>query len=149
MRGANVIRIRSKEDLSEMWSEIQKSKNTTSLWCDGLIEVNSKKTSRKRKLISDDEESDDYSSCKSKPKKKRQETDEKVQEIVETLKKWYGAKYTFMQVRIWAELIVSGVWMNLPIIILCLRELEPEVKLQKWIKWTVLLLEWLLKQHQQ
>lgn len=108
MQGSNVIRVRSKADLSEMWSEI------TSLWCDGLMECSSKKSSRKRKTpISDDEDSDEGSSSKPKSKNKHVDVDEKVQEMVDTLNGKHGRKYTFMQIRIWAELLVSGLYTNL------------------------------------
>lgn len=111
VQGVNVIRIRSKEDLSEMWAEIKRSKST-SVWCDGLIESTSKKSKRKRKSLSDEEDSED-DSCKSKTKKQRVDKDEKVQEMVEALKGKHGNKFTFMQIRIWAELIVSGLYANL------------------------------------
>lgn len=68
-QGTNVIRVRSKEDLSEMWSEIRRSKGSTCLWCDGLIIQ--EKSDRKRKSISDDEDLE--SSGKSKRRKKHQE----------------------------------------------------------------------------
>ena len=113
IQGSNVIRVRSKEDLSEMWSEIKKSKNTC-VWCDGLMEVSSKKSGRKRKTpISDGEDSDEGSSSKPKPKNKHADVDEKVQEMVDTLNGKHGRKYTFMQIRIWAELLVSGLYNNL------------------------------------
>ena len=54
IQGANVVRIRSKDDLSEMWAEL-KLKNNVSMWCGGL--VSSKKSSRK--LCMSDDESDD------------------------------------------------------------------------------------------
>ena len=44
-QGKTVIRVRSRDDFLEMWSEIKKNKNTC-LWCDGLVEEKSK---RKRK----------------------------------------------------------------------------------------------------
>ena len=102
IQGSSVIRIRSKEDLAEMWSEVRKSKNTN-LWCDGLIE-DSKKNSRKRKLVlSDDEESDEGG----KPRKKQKDTDEKV---FDELQRKHGQKYTPLQLRIWAELIAGRVY---------------------------------------
>ena len=111
VQGSNLIRVRSKDDLSEMWSEIRKAKNVC-VWCDGLIESSSKKRSRKRKN-SDDEDSDEDSTRTPKSKKKRVEMDEKVQEKVDTLNGKHGPKFTFMQIRIWAELLVSGLYNSL------------------------------------
>ena len=104
IQGTNVIRIRSKEDLLETWAEIRKSKNT-SLWCDGLIE-SSTSSKRKRKLVLEDEDEDEQ------PRKKRN-TDEKVQEVVNDLKNKHGSKYSVMQLRIWAELLVSELYFSL------------------------------------
>ena len=77
MQGTTIIRVRSKDDIDEMWSEIQKSKNTSCLWCDGLVD---NRTGKKWKLFSDGEES------KSKTRKKHHEKDEDVQRVVDTLK---------------------------------------------------------------
>ena len=110
IQGSTVVRIRSKEDLAEMWCDIRKCKNTC-LWCDGLIETN-KKSKRKRKhVISEDEDSGED---RPKSKKKHQDSnDEKVQEIVDELKTKHGSKYSFMQIRIWAELIFSRLYASL------------------------------------
>lgn len=86
IQGTNVIRVRSAEDMVEMWSEIKKPRSTTSLWCDGLIDSNPKKKSRRR-LLSDDSD-DDLPHPKSK---KRMDKQEEVQEIVDNLKsKWFS-----------------------------------------------------------
>ena len=66
MVGTEVIRVRTEEDLKEMWGEVRKNWCTT-LWCDGLVvdessKSNSNKSSkpgRKRKRAASDEESDD------------------------------------------------------------------------------------------
>ena len=55
IQGTTIIRVRSKDDIDEMWSEIQKSKNT-SLWCDGFVD---NRTGNKRKFFSDGKESDE------------------------------------------------------------------------------------------
>ena len=109
-QGSTVVRIRWKEDLAEMWCDIRKCKNTC-LWCDGLIETN-KKSKRKRKhIISEDEDSGED---RPKSKKKHQDSnDEKVQETADELKTKHGSKYFFMQICIWAELIVSRLYASL------------------------------------
>ena len=76
INGVNVIRVGTREDVKEMWSEIEKAKSNTMLWCDGLVDNERKSTtsSRKRKnAVSDD--SDDESSTQ----KKKKDRDEKVQ----------------------------------------------------------------------
>jgi hypothetical protein len=35
IQGSCVVRVRSKEDMAEMWSDVRKGKNNY-LWCDGL-----------------------------------------------------------------------------------------------------------------
>ena len=95
IQGSSVVRVRSAEDLVELWSCL--SEKTTTLWCDGLC------TKRKHS----DDEDDDYP-----PRKvhsKRNDTDSKrVQDTVEELKVKHGSQFTQMQFRIWAELIVGG-----------------------------------------
>ena len=64
MVGTAIIRVRTKEDLKEMWGDIKKSQCTT-LWCDGLVDEESgesgksSKSGCKRKRAVSDEESDD------------------------------------------------------------------------------------------
>ena len=91
IQGTTVIRIRSKEDLAEMWSEIKKPRCTSSLWCDGLIEGTKKKSGRKRLISDDEDESDD-----DVPSRKR--------------RKKHKSNFMFLQMRIWAELITSGLY---------------------------------------
>ena len=116
MIGSEVIRVRTEEDLKEMWGDIHKSSSTT-LWCDGLIDdesgksSKSSKSSRKRKYVASDDDSDGEQSQSTRPqKRKKVEKDEKVQEVVESLKSKHGTKYTVFQLRIWAELISSGLY---------------------------------------
>ena len=51
INGVNVIRVRTREDVKEMLSEIEKAKSNTMLWCDGLVdnERKSATSGRKRK----------------------------------------------------------------------------------------------------
>ena len=114
MIGNEVIRVHTEEDLREMWGDLRKSSSTT-LWCDGLIDEESGKaskssnSSRKRKHVASDDESDGEPSRITKTqKRKKTETDAKVQEVVDSLKSKHGTKYTVFQLRIWAELISSG-----------------------------------------
>ena len=100
IQGSTVVRIRSKEDLAE------------TLVCGVMALLKSKKSKRKRKhVISEDEDSGED---RPKSKKKHQDSnDEKVQEIVDELQTKHGSKYSFMQIRIWAELIFSRLYASL------------------------------------
>ena len=99
--GSNTIRIRTKEDLAEVWGEMQKKSKIT-LWCDGLI-IQGKNTDTQKRTK--DVDTDEGTSCKKKP-----DREGKVQEIVENLKAKHASLYTAMQMRIWAEMITSGMY---------------------------------------
>ena len=107
MQGTNVIRVRTKDDLLEMWSDIRKQRSCT-LWCDGLVEFGSKysKSNIKRKHASDDESEEELP--RSRKKKKKAANEDRVQEVVDNLRSKHGSKFTTLQLRIWAELISSG-----------------------------------------
>ena len=103
LQGSVVVRIRSADDLKELWSLLKNSQKNTILWCDGLSANN-----RKRKN-SDEEDSD----IEQPPKKTRYQRSnvnmQQVQDTVDQLKAKHGAaNFTQMQFRIWAELIVGG-----------------------------------------
>ena len=106
IQGSCVVRVRSKEDIAEMWSDIRKSKSVC-LWCDGLkpIEANKKKQPRRKRK--NDHESDSESDEERPKRKKKQDTDEKVDELMDVLKSKHGSKYSFFQFRVWAELLVG------------------------------------------
>ena len=76
MEGTEVISVRIKEDLKEMWGDIMKSQCTT-LWCDGLVDEasgksgKSSKSGHKRKRAASDEESDDEASLSMETQKKK------------------------------------------------------------------------------
>ena len=109
MQGTNVIRVRTKDDISEMWSDIRKQRSCTTLWCDGLVEFGSKcsKSNLKRKHASDDESEEELPRSR---KKKKAANEDKVQDIVDNLRSKHGPKFTTLQLRIWAELISSGIY---------------------------------------
>lgn len=107
MQGSNVIRVRTAEDMSEMWSEVKKQ---GMLWCDGLLDAGAKKSGRKGKYVSDEDSDDEPPVTQHKKKKKKPDNEAKVQEIIDDLKSKYGTQYTIMQLRIWAELIAGGLY---------------------------------------
>ena len=104
VRGTNVVRVRTAEDLDELWALLRKPQNNVAIWCDGLTEETTITTaaatpSRKR---SKSAEAPEMAS------KKRVDTQERVQTLVNQLKDKHSTRYTPMQYRIWGELIVGG-----------------------------------------
>ena len=97
---ANVVTIRSREDLTEVWREVYKGSKIM-LWCDGLKGAG-KSRKRKKKITSDSESEDD---CPKKTAKQKQE--EKVEKCVNILKEKHGTTFSQMQYRIWAEMVAN------------------------------------------
>lgn len=58
LQGTTVLRIRSTEDLAELWSLLKKPQKNTTLWCDGLS------TGSHKRKHSDDDSDDDHQSRK-------------------------------------------------------------------------------------
>ena len=108
LQGSNIVSIRTKEDLLEIWASFQKGVSTI-LWCDGL-----KKACQKRPRhgdFSSGDESDDFPLSKvAKKRKKDEEKEDRVEATIKNLKEKNGVStYTQMQYRIWAEMIIGGV----------------------------------------
>ena len=110
LQGSSIVSIRSKEDLLEIWAGLMKGANTI-LWCDGLKKSSSKRA-RSGDYSSDDEPDE---TCKvAKKRKKDEEKEDKVHATMKELKEKNGeAAYTSMQYRIWAEMIVGGVYSSI------------------------------------
>ena len=103
-QGSTVISIRSAEDINEVWQELKKGSKVV-LWCDGLRESDK---SRKRKRVSSDSESDD---CETEPAKKTpisQEKEKEEEDLVRKLKAKHDLRYTQMQYRMWAQMVMGG-----------------------------------------
>ena len=101
--GSTVVRIRSKDDITELRGLLAKSQIT--LWCDGL------RSGKKRALSDSDDESDhDFPRSKKSRKKSTDTTerDKEVQGYVEELKEKHGSKFSPMQFRIWGEMKAGG-----------------------------------------
>jgi len=107
LQSNTVISIRSKEDLAEIWSSLRKGTNVT-LWCDGLKAVAGTATSRQKRQLQAHSDSDLDSSDEDNPPSKKKGKEDRVQKIVDQLKKEHGEKYTMMQFRIWAETVNGG-----------------------------------------
>ena len=98
LEGSTVLRLRNGHDL-EVWSCIRKSgsKSKVMLWCDGLAMI---KESRKHSRSDEKPEGN--------TRKKQPDREQKVQQLVDTLKGTHESNYSTMQFRIWAEMIASG-----------------------------------------
>ena len=106
-----VISLRSKEDIADLMSSVQKGENIL-LWCDGLRKEPEKKNLQKRGKSKSSTINDSDSDDEDPPgKRKKEDRDDKVQRRIEELKEMHGqSTYTSMQYRIWAELLSGGVY---------------------------------------
>ena len=103
--GSTVVRIRSQEDLLELWASIVKDPTKKQVWCDGLVDhLTGPFGGTKRRNKKDDLEDGDISS---KKKKLQTNREDKVQETVDKLKEKHGSDFTPMQYRIWSEMYVG------------------------------------------
>lgn len=106
MQGSNVIRIRTKDDIEEFHSLVDRSQNNAvCLWCDGL------RLSKKRD--SGDDSDDDMPKSKKARKNESSERDKEVEDCLKKLKDKHGSQFTPMQLRIWAEMRAVGQYMSL------------------------------------
>ena len=118
----SVISLRTKDDLNDFWGDVRLGKKVM-LWCNGLkTSANKKAKSKKRKpadddfeviLQSDESDQDDFPLLVQPKRNKRRNTakeerEGRVQDTIQTIKdKHSGGNFTPMQIRIWAEMIVS------------------------------------------
>lgn len=95
MVGSNVIRVCTKEDVSDVWSE---AKRQGMLWCDDLVDARGKagNSGRKGRCLSDEDSDEESSIVQPKKKRKKQchDNEDKVQEIVHDLKSKHGTDNT-------------------------------------------------------
>ena len=109
IEGSTVVRIRSKEDLSELWANVKQPNSKVNVWCNGLKETLSATVSRDTKHKRKRPDSEDVSVSANKRKKQQQANKEvEVQDVVDDLKQKHGSKFTTMQYRIWGEMVVAG-----------------------------------------
>ena len=106
VQGSNVVRVRTAEDLDELWALLRKPQSNVAIWCDGLAgeadmtTVPAATWSRgKRKKQAEAPEV---------ANKKHVDTHERVQTLVDQLKDKHANNFSPMQYRIWGELIVGG-----------------------------------------
>lgn len=103
VQGTTVVRIRTSEDLEELWLLLRQPHKNTILWCDGLIACAGHKHKH-----SDYDDSDTEQQHSRRSRSKKHDTNvQQVQDTVDQLKAKYGPSYTQMQFRIWAEFIVG------------------------------------------
>ena len=103
IEGNTVVSLRTTQDILEVWSSINQGKKVM-MWCDGLKEDVTQKSTRKRKNRSED----DISGFNAK--KSKEEKDKRVDKVISSLKEAHATNYTNMQYRIWAEMIIGGIY---------------------------------------
>ena len=105
LQGSNHVTFRSACDIKEVWTDALKGSSVV-LWCDGLrTEQTNPLASRKRKnaIVSSDESSEDEQGRANKKRKRNtavKSREEKVEEVVNSLKEKHNKLYTPMQYRI-------------------------------------------------
>ena len=112
LHGSNHVTIRTAHDVSDLWADVLKA-TSVMLWCDGLkTELTKPSTSQTRKHgVGSDNESGKEECLGNAPKKRKtaeKGREEKVEEIVSTLKQKHGKLYTQMQYRIWGEMVIGN-----------------------------------------
>ena len=106
MNGNSKVSIRSSADIEDVWrlSSTCKEEGIV-LWCE---------RTKKRNYISSDESDEDIARPQRKSKKKKlsalEDKNNRVEGLVETLKKKHQEKFTTMQYRLWAEVLDGGTW---------------------------------------
>lgn len=105
IKGSTKVSIRSAADVADIWMHVKRG-NQISLWCEGI---------RSCSEVSDSEsDSDDESATKKKRRRKKRklsaldEKNNRVEDIVGTLREKHGAHYTTIQYRLWAEMVDIG-----------------------------------------
>ena len=96
--GSNLISLRNKEDVSEIWAGANRGQNIV-LWCDGLKPGGTTQTSAGVKRKASD----------SGTTQSKKDVAEQVQQCVENLKRQHDEKFTPMQYRVWSEMINGGI----------------------------------------
>lgn len=94
IQGSTVVRIQTKEDIAELWSNVKDPNGKIDVWCNGLREQGTPNTLKQKhdnKIDSD-----------GVTKKKNTQThkDDEVQEVVDNVKKRHGSSFTMMQYQI-------------------------------------------------
>ena len=112
--GNNIVSIRSKEDVMDVWKDIKDGVKVI-LWCDGL---RAHKGKRNKTPLTDDDDSDGERAqtgpkYKKKKLKKTEEREDKVHDRIKQLKEKHGNSFSPMQLRIWSEMIVGEVHSSL------------------------------------
>lgn len=98
LQGSNVVNVRNKEDVLEIWANIKKGANIT-LWCDGMKQPN-------KRTRSGDGSSDDEPTVQKKSKE--EDRDDKMDSTIKELQEKHGSNtYTLFQYRIWAEMLIG------------------------------------------
>ena len=105
IKGNSKVTIRSAADVDDVWNMVTSKAEAITLWCDRVVQ---------REEDSSENESDHEDDVRPKPKKKKlsalEKKNERVENLVEKLRKKHNGKYTTLQLRLWAEVVDGGTW---------------------------------------
>lgn len=99
-----MINLRSSTDIQEVWNQIINGTDVT-LWCDGL-------SCHERKRQAGCDEDEDNEDERPSKKRRQEDKEEKVQALLDDLKKKHGEMYSQMQYHIWSEMVYTVTSIN-------------------------------------
>ena len=106
IKGNSKVTIRSPADVEDVWNMITSKGETVNLWYDRV-------TKRDEESSENESEQED---CTVRPKSKKkklsalEKKNERVESLVEKLRKKHSGKFTTLQFRLWAEVVDGGSW---------------------------------------
>lgn len=108
VKGNSKVTIHSPGDIDDVWNMLTSSKGeAVTLWCDRAVK-------RDEESSENESEQEDYA-VRPKSKKKKtlsalEKKNERVESLVEKLRKKHNGKFTTLQLRLWAEVVHGGSW---------------------------------------
>ena len=106
IKGNSKVTVRSPADVDDVWNMVTSKGETVNLWCDRV-------TKRDEESSENESEQED---CTVRPKSKKkklsalEKKNERVESLVEKLRKKHSGKFTTLQFRLWAEVVDGGSW---------------------------------------
>ena len=106
IKGNSKVTIHSPADVDDVWNMITSKGEAVNLWCDRVAK-------RDEESSENDSEQED---CIMRPKSKKkklsalEKKNERVESLVEKLRKKHNGKFTTLQLRLWAEVVDGGSW---------------------------------------
>lgn len=106
IKGNSKVTIHSPADVDDVWNIITSKGEAVNLWCDRV-------TKRDEESSENESEQEDCA-VRLKSKKKKlsalEKKNERIEILVEKLRKKHNGKFTTLQLRLWAEVVDGGSW---------------------------------------